>query len=88
VSSRAEAATIRAAAEQLRPRDIPAAVADVASTPLVDIDDTRRWLTETARHVSKGAPCCRGGADRCAHARHAIALARRILQAAGYASAG
>jgi len=83
VSSRPEAATIRAAAEQLRPRSIPDAVLNVACTPLTDVDDTRRWLTQVARHVDKGAPCCQGGADRCTFARHAIRMARRILQAAG-----
>lgn len=87
MSDRPEAATIRAAAAQLRPRDIPEAVAAVASTPLVGIDDTRRWLTDIARHVNKGAPCCQGGAARCAYAHHAIRMARRILEAAGYTSA-
>ncbi|MFJ9662836.1 hypothetical protein ACIRPR_33415 [Streptomyces griseoflavus] len=80
--SEREAAAIRAAAEHLRPRNLTTAIADVASTPLTDIDETRRWLTEIARHVHKGAPCCQGGADRCAYARHAIRMARRILAAA------
>ena len=81
MSATQDAVLIQAALDRLR-LDHPApAVLAAATTALTTPAQNRAWLTQVAEHVASSRPCCRAGAARCEYARHALAMARRILDA-------
>lgn len=79
MSASRHAALIRAAVDRLRTDTVSAEVLAAATTALTTPAENRAWLTEVARHIEAFPPCCRTGAEDCAYARHALAMARRIL---------
>lgn len=81
MSATQDAALIEAAVDRLRVDHPAPAVLEAATTALTDPEQNRAWLTEVAEHVASGRPCCEAGAAQCEFAHHALAMARRILDA-------
>lgn len=81
MSATQDAALIQAAVDRLRVDHPAPAILKAATTALTHPAQNRAWLTQVAEHVASRRPCCRYGAAACEFARHAMTMARRILDA-------
>lgn len=80
MSATQDAALLEAAVDRLRVDHPAAAALEAATTALTTPAQTRTWLIEVTRHVTARRPCCQDPTG-CAYAWHALAMARRILDA-------